>query len=124
MEKRIPIITLSGSGKFTQQGNSLAIELERLGCIVFWIFISLYSSQKNGGFNREHKAMADMVYIHKIQLSDAMVVLDYENYIGESTEREICYAKTIRIPMFYISKVGHNPEYIYKLVIVAIDKRK
>ena len=122
MEKRIPIITLVGSGRFEQQGNELAFELERFGCIVFWIYINLYSSQKNGGFDRKHKAMADMVYIHKIQLSDAIVVLDYENYIGESTEREVCYAKSIRIPMFYISIVGHNPEYIYRLVIATIDK--
>ena len=122
MDKRIPIITLTGSGRFVNLGNPLAVELERLGCIVFWIFISLYSTSTQGGFRRADKAMADMVYIHKIQLSDSMVVLDYENYIGESTEREICYAKTIRIPIFYISRIGNRPLTIYNLTVKSMLK--
>ena len=117
MEKRIPIITLTGSGRFIEQGIELAIELERCGCIVFWIFANSYSSVKNNVFNRKYKAMADMVYIHKIQLSDLLVVLDYEGYIGESTEREICYGKTIGISILYVSEFGDNPENIYNIVI-------
>jgi len=40
------------------------------------------------------KAKLDVLYLHKIDMCDEILVLNVGEYIGESTEREIEYAKS------------------------------
>jgi len=46
----------------------------------------------------------DKLYLEKINLADELFVVDYENYIGESTRNKIAYAETCNVPVRYFSK--------------------
>lgn len=52
----------------------------------------------------------DELHLRKIDLADEIFVVDWNNYIGESTFNEIEYAKKIRKHIRYFSKdiVGMN----------------
>jgi len=115
IKKFPPIITICGSGRFFDIGVKLACEIETNGVIVFWIFDNLYSSANDREFKRRDKANADVLYFHKIRLSDVVFVIDKDKYIGESTEREVVFAESINIPVLYYSRVGSNAEYIARV---------
>ena len=51
------------------------------------------------------KAFLDELHLRKIDLADAMFVVDPGGYIGESTTREIGYARSTGKPIFRLSVV-------------------
>ena len=51
------------------------------------------------------KALLDELHLRKIDLADAMFVVDRGGYIGESTTREIGYARSTGKPIFRLSVV-------------------
>ena len=51
------------------------------------------------------KALLDELHLRKIDLADAMFVVDPGGYIGESTTREIGYARSTGKPIFRLSVV-------------------
>ena len=48
------------------------------------------------------KAIVDEVHLRKIDLADRVLVINIGNYIGESTSREIAYAKRTGKPVDYL----------------------
>lgn len=47
------------------------------------------------------KAKLDVLHLHKIEMSDEILVINEDGYIGESTEREIEYARSIGVGIRY-----------------------
>jgi hypothetical protein len=43
------------------------------------------------------------VHLHKIRLADEVYVVDPGGYLGDSTRREIAYAKSLGTPVRYLS---------------------
>lgn len=96
------IITLCGSLKFEDDYKEADEKLTLVGHVVFTC--SVYPSYKAGQkdwYTPEQKLALDMAHIAKIMHSDAIVVLDRDNYIGDSTRREIVFAKVSGKRIFY-----------------------
>lgn len=50
----------------------------------------------------EQKRRLDLLHFRKIELSDEVIVVNVNDYIGESTAREIAYAMKIWKPVKYL----------------------
>ena len=87
------VITLCGSTKFKDEFIKAQKELTLAGNIV--ISVGLFGhSGDNEVWDDGVKEMLDDMHKRKIDMADAIMVIDVNNYIGESTRKEIEYAKS------------------------------
>ena len=97
--ENFPIITLCGSTKFKQE----FFEMQKYFTLKGWIVLSVglfgHSGDKEAW---EHKEMLDEMHKHKIDLSDAICVINKNGYIGQSTLSEIEYAKRYNKVIYYM----------------------
>ena len=84
------VITLCGSTKFKEDFERVNRELTLLGNIVISVGCFGHSGDS---FNEEQKVMLDDIHKRKIDMSDAIYVINRDGYIGSSTKSEIEYAK-------------------------------
>lgn len=97
------IVTLCGSTRFVDTFNDYRKTLTHAGQIVLSIEI-VTTQQYNEDpqhVNRPNKEMLDELHKRKIDLSDSILVLNVNDYIGESTRAEIEYAKRVGVPVAY-----------------------
>ena len=103
--RKYKVITLCGSTKFKdeflQQQKRLTLE----GNIV--ISVGLFG-HADGEYKTvitdEVKEMLDDIHKRKIDMSDAIFVIDVDGYIGSSTRSEIEYAKATGKEIMYLSE--------------------
>ena len=101
IRKKYPIITLCGSTKFKDEFLKTQKELTLKGYIV--ISVGLFGhSGDNEVFSDGVKEMLDDMHKAKIDLADAIFVINVDGYIGESTKNEIEYAKKHNKEIFYL----------------------
>lgn len=93
------IITLCGSLKFIDDFVALQIKLERFGHVV----LSVTAGEESLPPTEAEKRILDKVHFKKIALSDCIIVLNINGYIGQSTASEIQYAELTNKPVYYIS---------------------
>lgn len=98
MNKKTKIITICGSLKFKNKMMEMAIKLELEGSVVL---TPIYPITDDNVYNKKEIIMLGKMHKEKINLSDAIFVVNVDGYIGESTKSEIEYAKE------------HNKEIIY-----------
>ena len=66
----------------------------------------LAKSDKND-YTQEEALMIDKMHKEKIKLSDAILVVNVNNYIGNSTKSEIEFAKSLnKEVMYYTDLIG------------------
>lgn len=99
-EARPKVITLCGSSRFFDVFQKMNAELTLQGNVVFSIAVP--STSKNGELPKAAKGVLDSVHLHKIRMSDGILVLNVDGYIGESTRREIEFAQ----------RIGRTVEYL------------
>lgn len=90
------IITLCGSARFEQDFKDWNTKLGLLGHSVF--SLSAYPSDLPGGkdwYSEDQKITLDLVHLNKIKVSDAILVLNRDNYVGSSTAREVQWARML-----------------------------
>ena len=85
------IITLCGSVKFKDEFLKVQEKLTLEGNIVFTP--NFFNSIKKEDISKETKKMLDSMHKQKIDMSDEVIVINIDGYIGESTRNEINYAK-------------------------------
>src|SRR5688572_18130932 len=95
---RPPIVTLCGSTRFKDAFVSAQFTEALNGRIVLTIACDLRSDTDLFGHLSEQKWRSvkdqlDILHLHKIRLSDEILVLNVGGYVGESTRREIAYAR-------------------------------
>lgn len=116
MKGAYKVICLCGSTKFKDMYMEVQKALTLQGCIVISIGCFGHAGDK---FTDEQKLMLDDMHKCKIDMSDAICVIDTDgdcdSYIGSSTQSEIAYAKQTGKQIFYINKDELE-------VIVDIDK--
>lgn len=85
-------VTLCGSPKFEKDFKAMNKRLSLAGHTVYTL--SCYPSDEGGKdwYSQDEKTVLDRVHLNKIDNSDAIVVIDRDYYIGESTKAEIDYA--------------------------------
>ena len=93
------IITICGSTKFKNEMLNTAKELTLNGNIVLMPFVFTHCDDK---ITDEQKLLLDHLHFKKIKMSDAIFVVNVNNYIGESTKNEIKYAKKLGKIIVYL----------------------
>lgn len=104
MDKKSKIITICGSMKFEKQILSTAMKLELDGnCVLMPVF----SSDKNkDDFTLKEVETLGKMHRVKIDLSDAIFVVNVNGYIGSSTKSEIEYAKANNKEIMFLEKIN------------------
>ena len=101
MVKQYKVITLCGSTRFKEEFLKAQKDLTLQGNIV--ISVGLFGhSGDNEVFTEGVKTMLDDMHLRKIDLADEIFVINENGYIGESTRREIDYAKKTGKPVVYL----------------------
>jgi len=95
------VITLCGSLKFIKTFVETQITLERCGHVV----LSVTAGEENNPPTEKQKQILDKVHYKKIDLSDCIIVIDNENYIGQSTAGEMQWAQLTNKPIFMLSQI-------------------
>ena len=83
------VITLCGSTRFKEDFERVNRELTLLGNIVISVGCFGHSGDS---FTDEQKVMLDDIHKRKIDMADAIYVINKDGYIGSSTRSEIQYA--------------------------------
>lgn len=99
MQGRYRVVTLCGSTRFREDFIREQKRLTLEGCIV--LTVGLFGHSGDGevwegmdeGTATKTKEMLDDMHLRKIDMSDEIFVINRNGYIGESTRREIEYAR-------------------------------
>lgn len=104
MVGKYKVITLCGSTKFKEQFIQAQKELTLQGNIV--ISVGLFGhSGDNEVWIEGTKEMLDDMHKRKIDMADAIYVINVGGYIGSSTKSEIEYAKQQSKEVYYLEVI-------------------
>lgn len=92
--------------RFSQEMQKISLHLE-LHC-GFAVFQCVYN-QDNISLTEKDLEALKLAHRKKISLSDAIYVLDIDNYIGNSVQYEISYAKSLGKEIIYHTKFVNKP---------------
>lgn len=97
------IITVCGSFKFIKEMELVAEQLELAGnCMLMPINLS---RPKKEDYTKEEGLMIEKMHKEKIKISDAIIVVNVNNYIGNSTKEEIEFAKSLNKEIIYYTDI-------------------
>lgn len=97
------IITVCGSLKFKEQIMQITEQMELQGnCMLSIIYPT---NPDKDAYTTAEAEMLDAMHKEKIKLSDAILVVDIDRYIGNSTKSEIEYAKKLGKEIVYYSEI-------------------
>lgn len=100
---RQSVITLCGSTRFKRAFQEWNARLTLRGHVVFSVALWGHAD-KTVDPTSDEKALLDRVHLRKIELSDAIFVLDVGRYVGASTSREIAHAQALGKSVRYLSQ--------------------
>lgn len=106
-------VTICGSLKFEQEINKWHEALALNGYTPYCMVV--LPSQKGGNKNwytEQQKIILDLIHLSKIEESDAILVVDTDGYIGESTKKEIMWAY-IRNKAIYWASLNKLGELVF-----------
>ena len=99
------IITLCGSLKFE---NEMMIIAEKMALEGYCILTPVYPVLENVERTEEQLIKFKEEHFKRIELSDAILVVNVNNYIGNSTNLEIKYAKKLGKEIIYYTDLIKN----------------
>ena len=92
------IVTLCGSLKFQKEMMTVA---EKMALEGYCVLTPAYPVSENIERTKEQLIKLKEAHFKRIELSDAILVVNINNYIGDSTKLEIDYAKKIGKEIIY-----------------------
>lgn len=105
--KEYNVITLCGSIKFKEEFIKIQKELTLQGNIV--ISVGFFDcSEDNEVLQESTKKMLGDMHKRKIDMADEIFVINKNGYIGESTQSEIAYAKSIGKRIKLLEDIANN----------------
>ena len=99
------VITLCGSLKFQKEMMKVAEEMSLEG---YCILTPVYPVLENINRTEEQLVRVKKAHFKRIELSDTILVLNVDNYIGNSTSLEIDYAKKLGKEIIYYTYLIEN----------------
>ena len=93
------VITLCGSTRFKEDFERVNRELTLMGNIVISVGCFGHAGDT---FTEEQKVMLDDIHKRKIDMADAIYVINKDGYIGSSTRSEIQYALRLGKQIIYM----------------------
>ena len=94
------IVTICGSMKFKEKMMEIAKELE-----VKKKYVVIQCIYSNDSFSEEEQHILAELHYNKIEISDAIYVINVNGYIGNQTSKEIEYAKKLGKEVLYLEPV-------------------
>jgi hypothetical protein len=92
---RPEIVCICGSTRFADEMRAANRELTFAGVIV------LAPGEADEPITDEQKTALDALHLRKIDLADRVLVVNPGGYVGESTSREIAYARAAGKPITF-----------------------
>ena len=93
------IITVCGSYKFKKEMTEITEKMAFNGnCMITPIDLS---KQEKEAYTKEQLEILGKMHKEKIRISDAILVVNVDNYIGESTRSEIDFANSLNKEIIY-----------------------
>lgn len=102
--ERPEIVCICGSARFVDEMHAANRELTFAGVIVVAPGV-FPSGEANEVVTDEQKSALGALHLRKIDLADRVLVVNPGGYIGESTSREIAYARATGKPVSYTDPV-------------------
>lgn len=100
------VITICGSTRFKDEFLAVQRDLTLQGHIV--LSVGLFGHADNEELTTEEKIRLDNLHKEKINMSDAIFVINKDGYIGESTYSEIDWAQRMKKEVYFLE--NPNPE--------------
>ena len=94
------IITICGSMKFVREMMEISEKVELQGNVVLMPIYNPSRPNKEA-FTNEEVLILDKLHRERIKLSDAILVVNVNGYIGSSAKSEIEYAKSLNKEVIY-----------------------
>lgn len=94
------VITVCGSLRFVKEIMEIAEKMELQGnCML----VPIYNKERTDkdSFTEEEALMLGKMHQEKIKLSDAILVVNVNGYIGNATKKEIEFAKSLNKEIIY-----------------------
>ena len=103
MPDRPEIVCLCGSARFVDELAAANRDLTLAGHIVVAPAVVTLSEDRDpdGAVTDEQKAALGALHLRKIDLADRVLVINPGGYIGDSTGREIAYARATGKPVSF-----------------------
>ncbi|WP_210504046.1 hypothetical protein [Nocardioides xinjiangensis] len=95
MTDRPDVVCICGSAKFSTEMRAVNREPTLAGVIV------VAPSEADEPPTPEQKLVLDDLHLRKIDLADRVLVVNPGGYVGESTRREIAYARAAGKPVTF-----------------------
>ncbi len=99
MPERPEIVCICGSTRFADQMRVANRDLTLAGAIV------VAPGEADEVLSDEQKVALDALHLRKIDLADRVLVVNPGGYVGESTNREIAYARALGKPVSFTHPV-------------------
>lgn len=94
------IITVCGSLRFYKEMMKITEKMELQGnCMLVPIYNPARPNKDD--FTKENALMLDKMHKERIKLADAILVVNVDGYIGNSTKSEIEFAKSLNKEILY-----------------------
>ena len=108
---RPPIVCLCGSTRFTEAFGGMCLRETLAGKIVLTIGCNTKSDHDltHAGWSIDKEAL-DLLHLFKIDLADEVLFLNVEGYMGESTLRELEYARKLGKRIRFLEETAHGAE--------------
>lgn len=95
------IVCLCGSGRFREAFEDAEFSETLAGRIVLTIGCNTKDMARDVDWQHV-KPMLDELHLRKIDLADEVLILNVGQYIGESTARELAYARSLGKPVRFL----------------------
>ncbi|MER7604979.1 hypothetical protein [Nocardioides sp. NPDC127503] len=106
MSDRPEIVCICGSTRFVGEMAAANRALTITGVIVLapGVFVHAEEREADRSITDEQKTALDALHLRKIDLADRVLVVNPGGYIGESTSREIAYARETGKPVSFTDR--------------------
>lgn len=101
------VITICGSLKFKQEMINIAEKMTLLG---YCVITPVFPVSQNPNYTPRQIQNLKNSHLKKIEISDAILVVNVNNYIGKSTHLEIEYAKQYNKQVLYYTNLMQRLE--------------
>lgn len=102
------IITLCGSTRFKDEFLAVQKQLTLQGHIV--LSVGMFGHADNEELSTEDKIRLDNLHKEKINMSDAIFVINVDGYVGESTYSEIDWATRMKKEIYFLVPPDNKEE--------------
>ena len=96
-------ITICGSMRYVKEMLEVAEKIELQGNVVLLPLYNPWKKKRN--YTKDEYNILEEVHKERIKLAEAILVVNIDNYIGESTSKEIAFAKKLGKEIIYYTEL-------------------